>query len=81
MYFSYILRLLIILFLAFLFNVVRPGKPGTPTTHENKPAFLVLQWHEGSNGNAPVTLFELEYRKGNFFICLFVWLCFVFHAR
>lgn len=44
---------------------VLPGRPGTPQVHENKPGFLILKWHEGANGNAPITQFKLQYRKDN----------------
>ena len=42
-----------------------PGTPGIPTAHDNKPGYLILQWEEGANGNAPIDKFELQYRKGN----------------
>ena len=44
---------------------MRPDSPGAPEIHDNKPGFLILQWDEGANGNAPVNNFELQYRKGS----------------
>ena len=51
---------------------VMPGTPGIPTTHDNKPGYLILQWEEGANGNAPINKFELQYRKGKAIKILFL---------
>ena len=48
----------------FFFFPVMPGRPGIPAIHDNSPGYLILQWDEGANGNAPITKFQLQYRKG-----------------